>query len=518
MKYTKKARALSNCKNIETNNLKLQLDGKENLYYIHYSPKRMLYTRLIRVAKVLRTGEVPKETRGGDQTSHKLNNSKHEVREFLKNLRGQESHYGRNKSKRIYLNSNLSVSKLYKQYLATQNEEIPKVSFSTFNRIFYNEFDIGFKSPASDICSMCQRLKHSILREKDPIKKQEFITERRVHRLKADAFYSLMRETPPNTKIFCFDLQQVQPLPKTPVSDAFYLRQISYYTLCLAENNTSNPKLFTWTEDEAGRGATEIASAIYGFLNDTFETFVDKENTVMHLRFFCDGCGGQNKNSHIIHALMYWLQSTKSQIQSITIIFPVRGHSFLPADRIFGRVERILKKEAFIKKEETYHELYKQVGEVKVLGQHWKLFNIKGLETLYKKLNGISSMKKIVLKKQMQKGNSVVLCRGLCNYRFEAETEKYENLAKRGRSFTNFSLEEISLGRILPPKKIQNLQLLLKADFNDDWEADPELAWFKQLVEKHCVGESTDHRLLHQDDGEDYVCDCLIEETPAVHI
>lgn len=39
-----------------------------------------------------------------------------------------------------------------------------------------------------------------------------------------------MKEEPPNSKTYCFDLQQVQPLPKTAVSDAFYLRQVNYYT------------------------------------------------------------------------------------------------------------------------------------------------------------------------------------------------------------------------------------------------------------------------------------------------
>jgi hypothetical protein len=114
--------------------------------------------------------------RGGDQVSHKLHKSKSEVRTFLKELRGQESHYGRNKSKRIYLNSNLSIAKLYKIYKsAPQDQPIKKVSFSTFHRIFSNEFNIGFKSPASDICSLCQRLGNSIKREKDITKKRTLL-------------------------------------------------------------------------------------------------------------------------------------------------------------------------------------------------------------------------------------------------------------------------------------------------------------------------------------------------------
>ena len=109
------------------------------------------------------------------------------------------------------------------------------------------------------------------------------------------------------------------------------------------------------------------------------------------------------------------------------------------------------------------------------------------------------------------------MCRGRCNFRFESDTEKYENLTKRGRSVTNFYLEEIPLGRVLPPKKIENIQSLLKAEFNDDWDADPDLAWFKNLIGKHINEPITTGQ---QNDAENHVseCDCLTEETPALHI
>jgi hypothetical protein len=94
----------------------------------------MSKSRVIRVSKILKHGGIPRENLGGDQVSHKLHKSKSEVRTFLKELRGQESHYGRNKSKRIYLNSNLFIAKLYKLYKsAPQDQPIKKVSFSTFH-------------------------------------------------------------------------------------------------------------------------------------------------------------------------------------------------------------------------------------------------------------------------------------------------------------------------------------------------------------------------------------------------
>lgn len=51
-----------------------------------------------------------------------------------------------------------------------------------------------------------------------------------------------------------------------------------------------------------------------------------------------------NKNSHLIHALCYWLKvKSPPALEEIQVTYPVRGHSFLPADRAFGRVEKSLR-------------------------------------------------------------------------------------------------------------------------------------------------------------------------------
>lgn len=73
-----------------------------------------------------------------------------------------------------------------------------------------------------------------------------------------------------------------------------------------------------------------------------------KELEGIELKIFWDGCGGQNENHHINQTLMYWLPCIKFKIQSNTIIFPVRGDSFLPAERKFVRMKKIFKKEPLI--------------------------------------------------------------------------------------------------------------------------------------------------------------------------
>ena len=316
---------------------------------------------------VFNDGNVPVEKRGGDRKSYKSAEKKNSVRDFIRKLQGRESHYGRNKSRRIYLDPSLSIAKLHKMYQSSVSDQY-KVKFPMFYKIFVKEFNISFSTPAIDVCSTCTQLRNKIMSSEDGRMKQQLMTEMRLHKLRASAFYNLLRETREvgDSTSFCFDLQQVQPLPKTPIQQAYYSRQIGFYCFCCVPLDCRNPTFYTWSEEQAGRGSNEIGSAILDYLkNLQYEGKQPKKITM-----FCDGCTGQNKNNHLLHALLYWLTNKSPRhISELEVIFPVRGHSFLPADRIFGRTEKILRKKEVIVTREEYNELYEQVGIVKRFGK-----------------------------------------------------------------------------------------------------------------------------------------------------
>lgn len=71
----------------------------------------------------LGNGEIIKEKRGGDRKSRKSAVIKQKIKEFINKFDAVESHYNRSKSKRIYLNSELSVAKLRRMY--NDSVEIP---------------------------------------------------------------------------------------------------------------------------------------------------------------------------------------------------------------------------------------------------------------------------------------------------------------------------------------------------------------------------------------------------------
>ena len=117
----------------------------------------------------LTTGAIRGETRGGDQRSGPNKGKRQAVIQFIQKFHGRESHYSRNKNKRLYLSPELSIQKMWKMYnLEASNES--KVSISFFRNIFVRNFNLSFGSPRTDVCSTCLRLTESMKTENDQTK------------------------------------------------------------------------------------------------------------------------------------------------------------------------------------------------------------------------------------------------------------------------------------------------------------------------------------------------------------
>ena len=53
-----------------------------------------------------------------------------------------------------------------------------------------------------------------------------------------------------------------------------------------------------------------------------------------------DNCSEQNKNIYILSLLLHIHLLTELKIE---VIYPIRGHSYMAADRAFAQVENVLK-------------------------------------------------------------------------------------------------------------------------------------------------------------------------------
>ncbi|KAJ4428442.1 hypothetical protein ANN_24479 [Periplaneta americana] len=78
--------------------------------------------------------------------------------------------------------------------------------------------------------------------------------------------------------------------------------QTALYSLCVTNIEATEPIFYIWNETQAGRGEEEVSSAITDFLNK-----MDIDNSTTSLKFFADGCAGENKNKHMIPAIAFWL-------------------------------------------------------------------------------------------------------------------------------------------------------------------------------------------------------------------
>lgn len=421
---------------------------------------------------------------------------------FIQKFPCSESHYSRVKTKRAYLTSNLNISKLHELY-NKQCEVNERVNYKFFSRIFNNKFNIGFGSPATDICSLCTRRKLEIKLAKDESVKANLTTDLKVHKLRAKQFYSLMKEAKKERKSevgYCFDLQQVQALPKVPIQEAYYARQLSFYCFCVCKLKGDTPYFYTWTEDEAGRGPNEISSALANFLSD-----MDLEG-ISTVSLFADGCGGQNKNSRVLHTLMVWLFNDAPEcMQSIVLHFPVRGHSYLPADAVFGQVDAKIRKIDTILTKEKYWDIYSQFGVVKKIDVDWQLFDVKGLSVSLKKLTGIQEFKRIFIKKFKTRDQGIVIkVKGVPFYRNDDETQQFNTLLKKRCIFRRLALKTIQIGRSLPKEKIRDLNNLLQKYGGENWESVEDLKWYKNVLQ-NAVDDV-------QNEEEEEQCDCEEED------
>lgn len=111
-----------------------------------------------------------------------------------------------------------------------------------------------------------------------------------------------------------------------------------------------NVFIYHWNENEYPKSANEISSAVYDCLNS-----INIPETVQTIRLVSDGCGGQNKNYYIMSIVAFWLLKKAPQtVKKVEYVFPMVGHSFLPSDRVLGRIEKEVKRETVIIDPEEY--------------------------------------------------------------------------------------------------------------------------------------------------------------------
>lgn len=301
----------------------------------------------------------------------------------------------------------------------------------------------------------------------------------------------MLREKEEGMMTFSFDCQKNLVLPKVPDQSCYYSRQLYLYNFTIVQGSSKDPLnksstfAYIWTENKFAKGANQIASAIYHrLINTNFEG-------ITKIRLMSDGCAGQNKNIMMIAMCSKFLLENQ-QIKRIEVIFPVTGHSFMPPDRVFGNIEKVIKeKEVIIEPEEYIKEIQNyatitKLANIPVLDWKSAANNIiKSPSQLHFK---ISQCKRFIIKRSKTQGNVVV--RGELFY--QSDLGEAKNICKSKKKMEMLQPSTIPINIPVKTIKLRDVKNLLGKHYGDKWDEISSLQFYRELLvlEPHLTQES----------------------------
>lgn len=248
------------------------------------------------------------------------------------------------------------------------------------------DFNLAFGHPAKDLCATCMRSRMAM---NDPTltdeQKREKILLYSLHRRRARQFYNLLNDVGDSFTV-CFDVMENLVLPKSAIGQTYYSRQLYFYVFGVVHHHGRGESqsrhdihLYTWLEYENSKDSNMIASALQHYFT---AVAADNLSLCQCLRLFSDSCYGQNKNINVL-SMLFALRSQLFPHLTINYFFPVRGHSFLPADRVFGRIEQHIRKQATILLPGEYASILHRHGTVHQYGRDWQCYDFKKEATAF---------------------------------------------------------------------------------------------------------------------------------------
>lgn len=223
------------------------------------------------------------------------------------------SHYCRKVTNAKFLSADLNLVKMYELYQISHQDLI---GFSSYKRIFYDNFNLRFKSPKKDTCQRCDRF----VIQKSQAKGEKLLKLQRDHNDhldKAEALEEQMNEdllrakTDPECETLTFDLQKTHPLPKLSTNIAYYKRQLNLYNFGIHVGSTGKGIFNLWQENEASKGTQEVGSCLKKYIEGI-------QAPIKKLILWSDACGGQNRSIKLILILNHILQN-HSSLESISV-------------------------------------------------------------------------------------------------------------------------------------------------------------------------------------------------------
>lgn len=204
--------------------------------------------------------------------------------------------------------------------------------------------------------------------------------------------------------------------------------------------------------------------------------------------------------------LSKWLLTeAPRQVKTVSVYFPTPGHSYMPPDRVFGRIEKTVKVKETIIKPDEYHTIFSEYATVKKPEDGLEFFKWKDAVAQVIKKPGkwhfkFAPTKRFILNRS--KGGNI-LVRGETSYNTDTCNSKTITLPNKKPGQIN--PEKIPLG--LPPKpaKAADVKKLLEKHFGPRWDDREDLDFYKTALSIEGHREEIDEEDEPMDDVELFV-------------
>lgn len=296
--------------------------------------------RIRRLVDLLENNITPVDMRGKNISANTMPYEYcQKIHEHILSFPTKDTHYTTQLKK--YLDPKLNVKTMHTMFMEQYPELEGKIKYQYYWEYFKNNFSLSFGAPVKDACSKCEELNTKIMsKDLNDVAKRVAAAELLVHKNRSKKFYNNIKKTveisQQNKKVLglCFDFMAVVDLPKIPVQEVYYYRQLSVNTFGIHNLSTNNLFCYVYHEATARKSPNDVCSFLVHYINN----FVGEDVEELHL--FCDNCAGQNKNHALLRMIMALVEIKK--FKKVQVFFPQRGHSFLPCDRDFALIKKQL--------------------------------------------------------------------------------------------------------------------------------------------------------------------------------
>ncbi|KAL4142128.1 hypothetical protein QTP88_004645 [Uroleucon formosanum] len=202
-------------------------------------------SRVERIVKLMQNNvpsPVDKRGKHNNRSNKKSDIVMFQIESHIESFPARQSHYSRSKNENVkYLTPDLNITKMYELYMLKYEPDTwksiqdkfegvkPIVSYDLYRKHFLTNYNLSFGYPRSDTCQTCDRLQNCITTSVEEVAKTNFETEKKIHLMKAEVFYSDIKQKTLEAKeefskleVLAFDFQQNLPLPHVPLTENLF--------------------------------------------------------------------------------------------------------------------------------------------------------------------------------------------------------------------------------------------------------------------------------------------------------